>query len=221
MKLIVMGPPGAGKGTQAQRLVDTYGYVQLSTGDMLRAAIAAGSEIGLRAKAIMEAGKLVSDEVVIGIVSERLDADDVQAGFILDGFPRTLAQADALEALLAEKNLPLDAVIQLVVDDDVLVERIAGRYTCATCGTGYHDTHKQPKVVGTCDKCSGSEFKRRSDDNAETMRTRLQAYYKDTAPLVGYYYAKGKLKNVDGLLPIEGVAAEIDGVLDSIGTGVS
>ncbi len=216
MRLIVLGPPGAGKGTQAQRLVDTHGFIQLSTGDMLRSAVAAGSEIGQKAKAIMDAGKLVSDDVVIDIISDRLDEDDVKAGFILDGFPRTLAQADALESLLEGKQMPLDAVIQLVVDDDVLVERISGRFTCANCGAGYHDVHKRPAEEGRCDKCGGSDFKRRADDNAETMRTRLQAYYKDTAPLVGYYHAKGKLRNVDGLRSIDEVATEIEAVLNEL-----
>ena len=213
MRLIVLGPPGAGKGTQAQRLVADHGLVQLSTGDMLRAAVAAQTPVGLEAKAIMEAGKLVPDSVVTGIISDRLDDDDIKGGFILDGFPRTLKQADALERLLAEKAMPLDGVIILEVDDDALVERVAGRFTCASCGTGYHDTFKLTKTDGVCDVCGSAEFKRRADDNAETMRTRLQAYYKDTAPLVGYYYAKGKLKSVDGMAGIDAVGAEIDALL--------
>lgn len=213
MKLIVLGPPGAGKGTQAQRLVANHDLVQLSTGDMLRAAVAAQTPIGLEAKAIMDAGKLVPDSVVTGIISDRLDDDDVKGGFILDGFPRTLKQADALETLLAQKAMPLDGVILLEVDDEALVERVAGRFTCASCGTGYHDTFKPTKTDGVCDVCGSGEFKRRADDNAETMRTRLQAYYKDTAPLVGYYYAKGKLKAVDGMADIDAVGAEIDAVL--------
>ncbi|MDH3195338.1 MAG: adenylate kinase [Hyphomicrobiales bacterium] len=213
MRLIVLGPPGAGKGTQAQRLVVNYGLVQLSTGDMLRAAIAAQTPIGLEAKAIMEAGKLVPDNVVTGIISDRLDDDDVKGGFILDGFPRTLRQADALESLLAQKAMPLDGVILLEVDDDALVERVSGRFTCAGCGTGYHDRFKPTKKDGVCDVCGSTEFRRRADDNAETMRTRLQAYYKDTAPLVGYYYAKGKLKAVDGMADIDAVGREIDAVL--------
>ncbi len=213
MRLIVLGPPGAGKGTQAQRLVVNHGLVQLSTGDMLRAAVAAQTPVGIEAKAIMETGKLVPDSVVTGIISDRLDDDDIKGGFILDGFPRTLKQADALERLLAEKAMPLDGVIILEVDDDALVERVAGRFTCASCGTGYHDTFKPTKTDGVCDVCGSAEFKRRADDNAETMRTRLQAYYKDTAPLVGYYYAKGKLKSVDGMAGIDAVGAEIDALL--------
>jgi adenylate kinase len=213
MRLIVLGPPGAGKGTQAQRLVANYGLVQLSTGDMLRAAIATQTPVGLEAKAIMEAGKLVPDTVVTGIISDRLDDDDVKVGFILDGFPRTLNQADALESLLAEKVMPLDGVILLEVDDEALIERVAGRFTCASCSAGYHDSFKPTKTGGVCDVCGSAEFKRRPDDNAETMRTRLQAYYKDTAPLVGYYHAKGRLKHIDGMADIDAVGKEIDAAL--------
>ena len=213
MRLIVLGPPGAGKGTQAQRLLANHGLVQLSTGDMLRAAVAAQTPVGLKAKEIMDAGKLVPDSVVTGIISDRLDDADIKDGFILDGFPRTLKQADALGSLLAQKAMPLDGVILLEVDDEALVERVAGRFTCASCGTGYHDTFKPTKKDGVCDVCGSTDFKRRADDNAETMRTRLQAYYKDTAPLVGYYYAKGKLKSVDGMADIDAVGVEIDAVL--------
>ncbi|WP_026381017.1 adenylate kinase [Afifella pfennigii] len=210
MRLILLGPPGAGKGTQAQRLVEKHGLVQLSTGDMLRHAAAAGTKVGNEAKTLMDAGSLVPDEVVIDIISERLDEADVRAGFVLDGFPRTLKQADALEGLLAQKGLPLDGVILLAVDDEALVDRVAGRYTCARCGEIYHQTKKRPKQEGVCDVCGSTEFKRRDDDNAETMRTRLTAFYKDTAPLVGYYYAKGRLRTVDGMASREDVAAAIE-----------
>lgn len=216
MRLILLGPPGAGKGTQAQRLVEKHGIPQLSTGDMLRAAVAAGSEVGKRAKAVMDAGKLVSDEIVNDIVSERIDQDDCRRGFILDGYPRTLAQADSLDAMLASKTLGLDRVLEIRVDDDVLVDRIAGRYTCAKCGAGYHDTNLKPKVDGVCDKCGSTEFKRRPDDNAETLRTRLMAYYKETSPLIGYYHAKGLLSGVDGMREIDEVTAQIENVLSSI-----
>ena len=216
MRLILLGPPGAGKGTQAQRLVEGHDIPQLSTGDMLRAAIAAGTETGKQAKAIMEAGKLVSDDVVNAIVADRIDEPDAQRGFILDGYPRTLAQADAVEVMLAKRDMALDAVIELRVDDDAMVERVAGRYTCAACGAGYHDTLKVPENPGSCDKCGGTEFKRRPDDNAEAMRTRLQVYYKETAPLLGYYYAKGRLRTVDGMASIDAVSEEIARVLQEV-----
>lgn len=216
MRLILLGPPGAGKGTQAQRLVEKHGIVQLSTGDMLRAAVAAQTEIGKRAKAVMDAGQLVSDDIVNQIVSERVESDDCRRGFILDGFPRTLAQADATETMLAQKGMSLDAVIEIRVDDDVLVDRIAGRYTCGNCGAGYHDKNMKPSVDGVCDKCGSTEFKRRPDDNAETLRTRLQAYYKETSPLLGFYYAKGMLSSVDGMADIDAVTAEIEAVLANL-----
>lgn len=216
MKLILLGPPGAGKGTQAKMIVENHGIPQLSTGDMLREAVAAQTEVGKQAKAVMDAGKLVSDEIVIGIVSDRVDQADCTSGFILDGFPRTLEQADALETMLSEKSMDLNVVIELEVDDDELVERVAGRYTCANCGEGYHDTFKQPSSEGVCDKCGSKEFKRRPDDNAETMRTRLQAYYKETAPLVGYYHAKGLLKRVDGMGDIDEISGAIDNALKSV-----
>ena len=216
MRLILVGPPGAGKGTQAQRLVEKYEIPQLSTGDMLRAAVAAGTDTGNKAKAVMDAGGLVSDDIVNAIVSERLDEADCANGFILDGYPRTLAQADAVEAMLVNKGTALDAVVELRVNDDAMVERVSGRYTCANCGTGYHDTLNKPKTEGVCDKCGSTEFKRRVDDNAEAMRTRLQAYYKETAPLIGYYYAKDRLRRVDGMASIDDVSAEIASVLDHL-----
>ena len=210
MRLILLGPPGAGKGTQAQRLVDKYSIPQLSTGDMLRAAVAAGTETGKRAKDIMDAGGLVSDDIVNAIISDRIEQDDCVNGFILDGYPRTLQQADATEALLSGKGMKLDAVVELAVDDSVLVERISGRYTCSNCGAGYHDTILKPEKEGVCDKCGGTEFKRRPDDRAETVVDRLQTYYKETAPLIGYYYAKGLLRSVDGMAEIDEVTKEID-----------
>lgn len=215
MKLILLGPPGAGKGTQAKLLVDKYGIPQLSTGDMLREAVANGTEVGKQAKALMDAGKLVSDDVVNAIVSERLDADDCKNGFILDGFPRTLDQAEALSGMLQEKNAGLDHVVELKVDDEALVERVSGRYTCGNCGEGYHDSFKKPEKDGVCDRCGSTEFKRRPDDNAETLRTRLLAYYKETSPLLGYYFAKGQLKTVDGMGEISDISDEIGKILDS------
>ncbi len=216
MRLILLGPPGAGKGTQAQRMVEKHGIPQLSTGDMLRAAVAAGSEVGKRAKAVMDAGNLVSDDIVNAIVSERIDQPDCANGFILDGYPRTLVQADAVEAMLNEKGTKLDVVIEFQVDDAVLVDRISGRYTCAKCGAGYHDRNHRPKVEGVCDKCGSTEFKRRADDNAETVITRLQDYYKKTSPLIGYYYAKGLLKSVDGMAEIDEVTTAVEAILTKL-----
>jgi adenylate kinase len=215
MNLILLGPPGAGKGTQSQELSARRGLVQLSTGDMLRAAVKAGSAIGLKAKAVMESGALVSDDIVIGIIADRIEQPDCAGGFILDGFPRTLAQAAALDKLLKSKKRKLDAVIEMRVDDSALVDRISGRYSCAKCGAGYHDTHKRPKTAGVCDTCGSVEFSRRSDDNAETVGKRLMAYYRETSPLIGYYFAKGVLHTVDGMAPIVEVAKQIDGVLKS------
>lgn len=205
MNVILLGPPGAGKGTQARLLAEKTGMVQLSTGDMLRAAVASGSEIGKQAKSVMEAGQLVSDEIVIGVVAERLDQPDLTKGAIFDGFPRTTAQAAALDRLLEERDLTLNAVVSLDVDDEALVHRVAGRYTCANCGEGYHDTAKKPAVEGVCDNCGSTEFKRRADDNAETVRSRLEAYHAQTAPLISYYAEAGKLKTLDGMADIDDV----------------
>jgi len=213
LNIILLGPPGAGKGTQARLLMEGTGLVQLSTGDMLRAAVAAGSEVGRKARAVMEAGQLVSDEIVIGVVSDRLDEPDTKTGVIFDGFPRTAAQAEALDRLLAAKGLVLDAVVSMEVDDALLVDRVSGRFTCAACGEGYHDTHKMPAVEGVCDKCGATEFKRRPDDNAETVRARLAAYHADTAPLIGYYTGTGKLQTVDGMADIGAVTRAIREVL--------
>lgn len=209
MNIILLGPPGAGKGTQARLLVERHGLVQLSTGDMLRAAKSSGTELGNRVAEVMARGDLVTDEIVIGLIAEELDRESGRRGLIFDGFPRTLAQADALEALMASKGKFLNAVIEMRVDDDVLVDRIAGRYTCANCGEGYHDTGKKPAKDGVCDKCGSTEFIRRADDNAEAVRVRLMAYYRQTAPLIGYYHAKGKLRTVDGLEAIETIQREI------------
>lgn len=213
MNLILLGPPGAGKGTQAEQIAAKRGLVQLSTGEMLRAAVKAGTEVGLKAKAIMESGGLVSDEIVVGIISERIDQPDCANGFILDGFPRTLPQAAALEKLLGQKGKTLDAVIEIKVDDEALVERITGRFSCGKCGAGYHDKYKQPATAGVCDKCGSNEFVRRADDNEETVRNRLMAYYRETAPLIGFYFAKDRLKTVDGMANINEVSKQIDAIL--------
>jgi adenylate kinase len=214
MNIILLGPPGAGKGTQAQRLEQERGMVQLSTGDMLRAAVAAKTPIGLQAKAVMDAGALVSDEIVTGILSDRLDQDDVRRGFILDGYPRTEAQAHSLETLLGNKGMKLDYVIELAVDEDALVDRITGRFSCASCGEGYHDRYKQPKVAGRCDVCGSDAFKRRPDDNAETVRNRLTEYRGKTAPILPHYEAKGIVRRVDGMAPMAEVGAAIEAILD-------
>jgi len=213
MNIILLGPPGAGKGTQAKRLEERHGMVQLSTGDMLRAAIAAETELGKRAKAIMEAGKLVSDEVMIGMIRERIAQPDVARGFILDGFPRTVPQAEALDAMLAEVGKHLDRVIEMKVDDAALIDRVSGRFSCKKCGAAYHDRYRLPKREGVCDVCGGTEFARRPDDNAETMKTRLAAYYEQTAPILPYYRDKGLLVSVDGMAEIDEVARQIENVL--------
>ncbi len=216
MILILLGAPGAGKGTQAQRLEDTHGLIQLSTGDMLRAAVKAETEVGLKAKEVMNKGQLVSDDIMVGIISDRLDQPDCKNGVILDGFPRTEAQAEALDQLLNDKGLSLNAVIEMKTDDAVLVERITGRYTCAKCGAGYHDSFLKPAVEGVCDKCGGTEFTRRSDDKAETVKSRLEAYHNQTAPLLPYYKDKGILKQVDGMAEIDEVTHQIEAVIKEI-----
>ena len=214
MNIILLGPPGAGKGTQAQRLVQTRGMVQLSTGDMLRQAVAAGTPVGLKAKAVMAAGELVSDTIVSALIGERLDAAADQ-GAIFDGFPRTHAQAEALDVLLAERGRSLDHVIELEVDEDELVKRITGRFICAKCGAGYHDSFRPTNVSGVCDACGSTEFKRRPDDNEQTVRTRMAEYRAKTAPILPYYDAKGLVRRVDGMASVEAVAAQIDAILDS------
>ena len=216
MNLILFGAPGAGKGTQAKEIETKRGLIQLSTGDMLRAAAKAGTDVGLRVKSIMDRGELVADDIVVGIISERVDQPDCKSGFILDGFPRTLQQAAALDTMLADKGRKMHVVIELKVDYNRLVERIIGRYTCVKCGAGYHDRFKRPNLRGTCDICGNHEFTRRADDNAETVSTRLLAYYRDTAPLTGYYFCRGILRSVDGMEPIAEVAKAIDAVLDAV-----
>jgi len=216
VNLILLGPPGAGKGTQARMLEEQFGLVQLSTGDLLRGAVAAGTEAGLAAKAVMEAGQLVSDEIVLAVLKERLDQPDVAAGTILDGFPRTDGQAAALDTLLAERGQQIDAVISLEVDDEAMVDRVAGRYTCASCGEGYHDSFKQPVAAGTCDKCGSTEFKRRPDDNAETVRTRLEAYHADTAPLITYYAERGVLTSIPAMGEIGEIAQAMNTIVGKL-----
>ncbi len=213
MNLVFLGPPGAGKGTQAKRIEERYSIVQLSTGDMLRAEVASGSDLGTEAKELMEAGKLVSDDMIIAIVSNRIDQDDCKNGFILDGFPRTVNQAEALTAMLEDKNLKLNYCISLKVDDELLVARITGRYTCAKCGQGYHDEFEKPSKEGVCDKCGGTEFSRRADDNEKTVRSRLEAYHSETAPILPYYEERDLLRSVDGMAPIDEVTKELNAIL--------
>ena len=215
MRLILMGPPGAGKGTQSALLVERRGMRQLSTGDMLRAAVKAGTPVGLRAKAVMEAGQLVSDEIVSDLIDAELAAMGPETGAIFDGYPRTEAQAVALDALLAKHGRALDHVIELAVDEEALVERITGRFTCAQCGEGYHDVFKQPAVAGVCDKCGSAEFKRRADDNEETVRTRMAEYRAKTAPILPYYDARGLVARVDGMADIDDVTVAIGKILAS------
>jgi adenylate kinase len=214
MDIILLGPPGAGKGTQAERLVTNRGMAQLSTGDMLRAAVREGSPVGLQAKAVMDAGELVSDAIVCALIGENLDRIE-NRGAIFDGFPRTIAQAEALDPLLAERGRKLSYVIELEVDEDALVERITGRFSCASCGAPYHDRFKLPKVDDTCDVCGGHEFKRRDDDNEQTVRTRLAEYRAKTQPILPFYEERGILRRVDGMAAISDVAGQIDDILDS------
>lgn len=214
---ILLGPPGAGKGTQARMLEQDFGLVQLSTGDLLRTAVAQGTEAGRKAKAVMEAGQLVSDDIVLAILEDRLAAPDLGKGIILDGFPRTTPQAEALDTLLARRGQRVTAAISLEVEDAAMIERISGRYTCAGCGEGYHDTHKRPARAGTCDHCGGTEFRRRADDKAETVRDRLIAYHAQTAPLIAHYDGRGILERVDAMASI----AEIRSTLAGIVAGVS
>jgi adenylate kinase len=217
MNIILLGPPGAGKGTQARRLMDDRGMVQLSTGDMLREARTSGTEMGRKVAEVMDKGHLVTDEIVIGLIREKLMSGSTAAGYIFDGFPRTLKQADALGALMVELSQAIDHVIEMQVDDEVLVARVTGRSTCASCGEVYHDVTRPIADDGKCVNCGGTSFTRRADDNAESLRTRLLAYYRQTSPLIGYYYAKGVLSVVDGLGEIEAVASEVSAILDAAG----
>ncbi|MFO1242505.1 MAG: adenylate kinase [Rickettsiales bacterium] len=215
MNIILLGPPGAGKGTQASFLHQHYGLAKLSTGDMLRAAVASGTEIGKQADAIMKRGELVPDEVMINLIHARINEPDCAKGFILDGFPRTVGQAEALDEMLKEEDKSLDFVIELKVDDEALVERISGRFSCAKCGEGYHKVHKKPEIEGICDVCGSKEFSCRADDNAETVKKRLVAYHGMTAPLLPYYKKKGTLRSVDGMADISQVTTEIESLIES------
>ena len=213
MNIILLGPPGAGKGTQAKRLQEKHGLVQLSTGDMLRELKNSGSELGQQAKEIMDAGKLMPDDLMIEMISQRIDQPDCSGGFILDGFPRTTPQAEGLDKMLADKGLKLDSVIEMAVDEDALVELVVGRYSCGNCGAGYHDLYQKPAKEGVCDNCGNTEFTRRADDNEETMRTRLATYHEQTAPILPYYREKGVLKSIDGMAAIDEVTGQIEAII--------
>ncbi len=223
MRLILLGPPGAGKGTQAKRLQDAYGIPQLSTGDMLRAEVASGSDLGQQAKKVMDGGQLMPDSIIIDMIESRIDQPDCKGGFILDGFPRTVPQAEALDAMLKRKNLGLDAVIEMAVDEDALVKRITGRFTCKTCGEGYHDIYKPTRMNGVCDVCGSRDLTRRTDDTAKTVMARLDAYRAQTAPILPYYRDRNMLWSVDGMAEIAEVGVQIDGALRASGglAGVS
>ena len=216
MRVILLGPPGSGKGTQGGLVEHAYGFPLISTGNLLRDAVKARTELGLKAESLMNRGELVNDEIVLELVRERIFREDCRRGYILDGFPRNTAQAEALDRMLAGKGLKLHAVIEMKVDDDALVERITGRYTCARCGKGYHDKFEQPKVAGVCDACGSREFTRRADDNEKTVRDRLGIYNQQTAPLVSYYGSRGALKAIDGMAGIEEVTRQIEQVLNGV-----